>query len=206
MQFTFEQWNPNVDIVRYLDKWKTLEEYVVHENALHDLFSRRGEDYLSQNDLMIKCSVLNDFYGTNIYEVYHLVKHYSKISNLAQRLEEPPTEQNDLVKELRYVPVPRPANSKRKKDTIDYYSFASKFCSHHNPELFPIYDYYVDRVLREFRNHKVMNFRNDDLLNYSKFVKNIKEFQKIYGLEKYSVKEIDMYLWQLGKECFPIRY
>ena len=204
--FAFEQWNPKVDIKLYLKKWNSSKEYVAHENALNYLFFRRGDDFLNQDDLLIKCSVLNDFYGTNIYEVYHVVKHYLTIHDLAERLSQTPNEQNDLVAELRYVPVPKSQKSLRKSDTIDYYSFATKFCSHHTPELFPIDDSYVDRVLREFRNHKVMTFRNNDLLNYGKFVRIIKEFQRIYGLEKYTVKEIDMYLWQLGKECFPKSY
>ncbi|UTW70364.1 hypothetical protein KHA80_07545 [Anaerobacillus sp. HL2] len=34
----------------------------------------------------------------------------------------------------------------------NFYSFATKYCSHHNPLDYPIYDSYVDEVLRHFRN------------------------------------------------------
>ena len=34
----------------------------------------------------------------------------------------------------------------------NFYSFASKYCSHHNPLDYPIYDSYVDAVLQYFRN------------------------------------------------------
>ena len=33
-----------------------------------------------------------------------------------------------------------------------FYSFASKYCSHHNNIEFPIYDYFVDRMLMNFKN------------------------------------------------------
>ena len=37
-------------------------------------------------------------------------------------------------------------------------------------------------------------------------VKNvINEFQRFYRLERFSVKELDRYLWQLGKKYFPLK-
>ena len=33
-----------------------------------------------------------------------------------------------------------------------FYSFASKYCSHHNQLDFPIYDSYVHKVLKYYRN------------------------------------------------------
>nr|DAW12033.1 MAG TPA: hypothetical protein [Microviridae sp.] len=32
------------------------------------------------------------------------------------------------------------------------------------------------------------------------------DFQRFYKLESYTVKEIDQYLWQLGKANFPKKY
>lgn len=34
----------------------------------------------------------------------------------------------------------------------------------------------------------------------------LKEFRSFYGLEGYNLKEIDKYIWQLGKEYFPSNY
>ena len=42
-----------------------------------------------------------------------------------------------------------------------------------------------------------------DLRDYNRFVEVLDEFKKFYNLEDYSVKQLDMYLWQLGKEYFP---
>ena len=83
---------------------------------------------------------------------------------------------------------------------------ARKFCAHHNPEAFPIYDSYVDRMLRELRNRdRKIQFRNDDLKDYSKFVNVIRQMQKEYRIEKLSFRQVDIMLWLAGKEYFPQR-
>jgi hypothetical protein len=43
-----------------------------------------------------------------------------------------------LVEDIQYVAI---GNTKK-----NFYSFASKYCSHHNPLDYPIYDSYVDEV------------------------------------------------------------
>jgi hypothetical protein len=32
------------------------------------------------------------------------------------------------------------------------------------------------------------------------------EFSRFYGLEGFTLKEVDKYLWQAGKEYFPRQY
>ena len=38
--------------------------------------------------------------------------------------------------------------------------------------------------------------------DYDRFVEVLDEFKKFYNLEDYSRKELDMYLWQIGKKYF----
>ena len=84
-----------------------------------------------------------------------------------------------------------------------FYSFATKYCSHHNPEAFPIYDSYVDKVLMHFKKmDKFAAYKQDDLKDYPTYKKILKKFAEFYGITSYSLKELDMYLWQLGKEFF----
>ena len=45
-----------------------------------------------------------------------------------------------------------------------------------------------------------------DLRNYTIFNKALVDFKKHYGLDEFNLKEIDQYLWQLGKEFFPNKY
>lgn len=88
-----------------------------------------------------------------------------------------------------------------------FYSFASKYCSHHQPIEYPIYDSYVEKVLKYFfKKDKLIKFENNDLKQYETFKKILLEFQKAYNIEKYNLKDLDRYLWQLGKHYFPNKY
>lgn len=89
----------------------------------------------------------------------------------------------------------------------NYYSFATKYCSHHRPEVYPIYDSFVDKVLKYYRdNDNFYSFADADMKIYPKFCDIIDAFKRFYKLEQYSVKQIDKYLWLLGKDAFPKKY
>ena len=104
-----------------------------------------------------------------------------------------------LVKEIQNVTI----NGVTRK----FYSFSTKYCSHHNPNEYPIYDSYVEKVLKYFRKtDKFSKFKNADLKDYQKFKNIIIAFREYYDLEEFNLKEIDQYLWQLGKEYFPNKY
>lgn len=88
-----------------------------------------------------------------------------------------------------------------------FYSFTSKYCSHHNAIYFPIYDYFVEKMLIYFKNKdKFSNFKNKDLKDYSKFRNVLMNFKKFYNIDEYNLRDIDKYLWIAGKEYFPKRY
>ncbi|WP_082797348.1 hypothetical protein [Neobacillus drentensis] len=89
----------------------------------------------------------------------------------------------------------------------NFYSFATKYCSHHNPTEFPIYDSYVDKALRYFREmDNFFHFKNDELKRYIEFKNILLQFRTFYELEPCTLKDIDKYLWLLGKEKFPNKY
>jgi hypothetical protein len=88
----------------------------------------------------------------------------------------------------------------------NFYSFASKYCSHHNDEDFPIYDNYVDKILVYFQKRdKFYKFKHTDLKNYKIFKNVLLEFIKYYNLDCW-LKLLDRYLRQLGKQYFPRKY
>ena len=53
---------------------------------------------------------------------------------------------------------------------------------------------------------KFADFENEDLKDYKKYKNIFLAFRKFYGLEKYSLKELDKYLWQVGKKYYPRKY
>lgn len=66
---------------------------------------------------------------------------------------------------------------------------------------------YVEKVLCYFRDRdKFSNFKKCELKNYEKFKEILIEFRTFYALEEYNLKEIDKYIWQLGKRYFPNNY
>ncbi|MBQ8703757.1 MAG: hypothetical protein IJ524_05230 [Bacteroidales bacterium] len=197
----FKNFRPSAaEADHYWQQWMTLNRYRSAEEALARLFRpRKDKEYLDRSDLLIKCSTLNDFYSTSIYSVYRVVEHYMGVENLGQRMA-----QGDLslVEELRNVPT-----SDAGERTRDFYSFATKFCAHHNAEAFPIYDSYVDKMLRELRNRdRKLKFLNNDLKDYRKFRDIVCRMREAYGITNLTFRQVDIMLWLAGKEYFPITY
>lgn len=182
-------------IENYLIKWDNLEEhYIWQEKSLYKLFHEDYKHNTDLNEILIKCSCLNDFYSTNIFSIFSVAKNIYNLK-IDKRLNE-----NDpsLVNDIAHVKI----------NGVDktFYSFASKYCSHHNDE-FPIYDYFVDKMLVYFKNKdKFAKFKKDDLKDYVKFKNILIEFKKFYDIEEYSLRDIDKYLWIAGKEYFPKKY
>jgi hypothetical protein len=183
-------------VEHYLRKWDSLENYVQQESSLRKLFTVTYPNNSDIDDVLIKVCSLNDFYSTNIFSPFKVAKHIVAL-NIDERIK-----QNDesLVNEIASV---RMSESK----TMNFYSFASKYLSHHKPLIFPIYDSYVDEVLRYLRRtDQFSKFKNEELKDYKQYKGILKEFQRIYQLENYNLKEIDKYLWQVGKEFIDKKY
>ena len=181
------------EVEKYLKQWDALENYVNQENSLDKLFFDLIPENKLIEDILIKCSTLNDFYSTNIFSIFPIAKHILQL-NIDERLKNGDL---TLIEDIADKKVMGRRN----------YSFASKYCSHHNPKQFPIYDSYVNKVLMHFKKvDKFAKFTNGDLQNYLKFKAILDEFKVYYSLEQYSLKELDKYLWLLGKEYFKKQY
>ncbi len=176
---------PSIDQVDfYLEKWDGLENYHLQEDALHKLFFELCPKNNDVVDILLKASTLNDFYSTNIFSIYPVAKHIYNL-DIDARLNAGDV---TLVGDVQYVTI---------GDTLkNFYSFASKYCSHHNPLEYPIYDSYVDEVLRYFRNNDgFSDFQDGDLKDYIKFKSILNDFRTFYGLDQYNLKQIDQYVW-----------
>lgn len=182
------------EVDNYLHLWNSLDNYVNQEHALDKLFFDLCKKNDNLEDILIKCSTLNDFYSTNIFDIHSVAKHILSIRQIDNRLK---SGDLSLVDEIAHVEVGK------EKSQRFFYSFASKYCSHHQPLKYAIYDNYVEKVLLYFKKRdNFYKFNNTDLKDYPTFISIIHNFQKFYGLDGYSPKEIDKYLWQLGKEYY----
>lgn len=184
------------EVDRYLCAWNNLSGYRQQESALNKLFFDLAPMNNTIEDILVKAATLNDFYSTNIFSIFPVAQHILSL-NIDSRLH---TNDLSLVSDISHVRFP---NGKEKT----FYSFATKYCSHHKPEVFPIYDDYINKILRYYRDTDGFStFTNDQLLDYTAFAAILRDFQNYYGLGNYSLKQIDRYLWQLGKEKFPKKY
>lgn len=183
------------EVKKYLDKWDSLENYVLQENSLDKLFFKTYPNNDDINDILIKASSLNDFYSTNIFSIFSVAKHIRSL-NIDERLKK---HDESLVNDI--------ANIEISGKKITFYSFATKYCSHHDPVNFPIYDSYVEKILVHFnKKDNFSKFTKKDLKDYAKFKKVLIDFKKYYGIDEYNLKDIDRYIWQLGKEYYPNKY
>ena len=147
----------------FLDYWKNLPSYSNQEKALDKLFMDVCKRNDNIEDILIKCSSLNDFYSTNIFDIHTVAQHILSL-NIDKRLEKGDC---SLVNDIAHVEV-------NGKDHF-FYSFATKYCSHHQPGRYAIYDSYVEKVLLSMNRFRLM---------------------------QYNIKQLDQYLWQLGKWYF----
>jgi hypothetical protein len=188
---------PSVNEIEfYLHKWDLLEDYRMQEEALDKLFLNTYPDNIDIHNVLIKVTALNAFYSTNIYAVYKMAKHIIDL-NIDNRLL---VGDITLVNDLALVNM---GNGSKKY----FYSFASKYCSRHQPLDYPIYDSYVDKLVKYYRDiDGFILFEDNDIKNYEIYKKILIKFSEFYGLHEYTLKQIDKYLWQLGKEKFPNNY
>ena len=180
---------------KYLEDWEKQINYREQESALNLLFHTLCPGNERTENVLLKAVALNDFYSTNIFSIFEVAEHIKKLA-IDDRLT---TGDVTLVDDLKRVVI-------RGKEHC-FYSFASKYCSHHNEADFPIYDSYVDKVLRYFRDRESFcGFANNELKNYEKFKEILQAFREFYGLQDLNWKQLDRYIWQFGKQYFRKSY
>lgn len=185
---------PNL-ISEYLTKWEQLENYRLQEASLGLLFHSLCPENKKIEHVLLKVSALNDFYSTNIFDTYSVARHILT-KDIDGRLK---VDDHSLVNDIAQISI--------KNKTKNFYSFASKYCSHHKPASYPIFDSFVEKMLLHYRSaDNFINFDKADLKNFGKFINVIRGFQSFYNLGKFTLREIDIFLWLAGKDWFPRNY
>jgi len=185
---------PSVEQVKfYLDKWNLLESYTANESELNRLFWDRYPTNDVRDEILNKVAILDKAYSTHLKSIFDMATHIFQLK-IDDRLQ---SGDESLVSDIANLVL---SNGSPRIE----YSFATKYCSHHRANDYPIYDSYVEKLLLHSRDvDGFAKFHKKDLRNFSIFKQVILEFRKFYSLENFSIKEIDRYLWLLGKEKFP---
>jgi hypothetical protein len=164
------------------------------EEALRELFGQYPHN-TQPAAVLLKVTALNTLYSTQIRlyseripTIFDVVGHIVTLG-IDSDLERG----NDgLVNRISKMEIP--------PKVIRYnYSFATKYCSWHNPNAYPIYDSRVYAYLRHLMKHECLDrFPENDWGIYPKFKRMIKGFQERYGLGNFTFKEIDKFLYLQG--------
>lgn len=128
---------PSPDEVRkYLHRW--------HEqgNEITDAALRKLFDTMPRNvdvgEVSVKVAALNGLYATSIYGIVQMARHIVSL-NIDDPLSSGRADL-DLVERI--------ARLEQKGKVRRNYSFATKYCSFHRPDVYPIYDSLVVEILQ----------------------------------------------------------
>ena len=169
------------------------------DQAIINLFEAFPEN-IKLEDIILKISVLNDLYSTNIFGTFIMAEHIQYLNIDIQLKRGDPTLVNRIASGHGIV-------SSRTNRELNFYSFATKYCNWHKRNQYAIYDSYVEKILMAYkRRDNFSQFKKSELKVFPEFKRVVLEFIDYYSLTAYDLKEIDKFLWMYGKEKFPIKY
>lgn len=169
------------------------------EAALTELF-RQYPRNVDLSHVLLKVSAVNTFYSTRIYlysskvpDLLDLATHiHENAESIDAGLAAGTCHTVDLVGEIEVAP----------KGKRNYFSFASKYCSWHNQNEYPIWDSNVARYLGRLRKETgfAPEFNIHGHWKYPAFRAAMDDFKKTYELGEFSFKQIDKFLWCHGEK------
>lgn len=200
--------NPSCqDIKDAIDRYaEEANVYASADRAIALVIEQFDKNVLHEH-ILIKATLINRLYSTNILDIWTLADTMSKISDFDRRLE---IGDLDLViKDMKSIKVNKKNIRTHKIAKVDrsIYSFATKYCNWHNHDKFPIYDRNVSvyfcymKSIGHFENIKFKTV--NDLRNYHTFVSVVNEFSKQFNLQSFNYKQLDKFLWLEGYGLMP---
>ncbi|MBR4453947.1 MAG: hypothetical protein IKS33_06790 [Bacteroidales bacterium] len=175
-----------------------LSDYAIQEKVLDCVFSQypRNTDY---NVVLLKVTLLNQFYSTGIRDVKSVARHIVTCKIDAELAKGKP----DVVHKIALV------KHGKNQTLINHFSFATKYCSFHQPNFYPIYDDYVYSVLSKLKSELKCGQFSQEKFKDKGWKKENKEcgynhFHKVYdafiafyhnAFEGLNYKQVDKYIW-----------
>jgi len=143
--------------------------------------------------VLVKVAALNSIYATGILATTRMAHHIVDLGVDARLVGE--QSDADLVEQIARLDIDGTVRRN--------YSFATKYCSFHRPDLYPFYDSLVSGVsntlLRQgdvFTVTRPASWGRD----YDAWCQAVRDFRECFGLTGFSLRQIDKYLWKLAKQ------
>ena len=195
---------PTVELVLSVKKEFEENERYSNEDKIQKIITEKVFDKERYETYLMTVILINELYSTNIYRTdiiaNHIFKNRDEIYFLIKNGDSKAVER---IAKGHGVGVKTEENKKE----LNFYSFASKYCNYFNSEEFPIYDSYIDNMLWIYKNNDSFHiFKREDMKNYESFRSIVREFRIYYNLQKFSLRDIDKFLWLYGKTIYSSKY
>lgn len=178
-------------VTTYYRKFESSERYAVGDRAILRLVQQLPHN-TDLDVVLLKVCIINDLYGTQIYSTFEMAQHIQSL-NIDPELRRKSTNVVNAIAKARL------GNKER-----NCYSFATKYCSWHDQCNYPIFDKFVEAVILQYRRlDSFTSFRKQDLKDYGSYKRILTDFRTFYGLQRFTFKELDKFLWMYGREKFP---
>lgn len=185
------------EVRRYLARWNESNGGSL-DIALRTLFQAMPNN-TEFGEVAVKLAAVNGTYGTNIFAVSRVAEHIVGL-DIDARLAKATVDVR-LIEDIARVEI----KGKLRRN----YSFATKYCSFHRPDLYPIYDSLVPGVLNTLLNQGEAfdTFLPDEhwQTDYAVWHRSVMKFRTYFDLAEFSIRDIDKYLWMLAKERNAMR-
>jgi hypothetical protein len=177
------------------------EENKIIEEVLGELF-RQYPRNTDPAHVLLKVTTLNDLYSTQIPRYSERIPTlWQVVDHIVSLKIDPALDLGslDLAYNIAKIEIPNKG--------IHYnYSFATKYCSWHKPEVYPIYDACVDEYLWHLRNQGwIDRFERQSLKVYPKLKEIVTKFRDSFGPGKFTFKEIDKFLFLEGGKPLAVK-
>ena len=161
------------------------------EEAIKELL-KIFPDNTDYKAVLLKSIVINTLYSTQIRAIKNVARNIFELDIDAQVSQGDP----QVVDQIAKLTI----SGKERRN----YSFATKYCSFHNPSSYPIYDSIVDKVLKSYqRQDRFSSLPLGDLKDYRRFKEVLEEFVNFYkDLGRPRWRDLDYFLHDYGREKF----
>lgn len=172
----------------------------VIEDALDPLFSKFPMNSETAH-VLLKVVTLNalystqiPLYGERIPNIFEVVDHIVKLGiDPALDLGSP-----GVVYDIARIEAPN--------NVVHFnYSFATKYCSWHRPDFYPIYDSRVDEYLWHLQSLGwIGSFQRQKLKVYPFFKETVTKLQNKFGLQQFNFKQMDKFMYYEGGKLLSV--
>ena len=109
---------------KYIDQFNNDERYSLADQAIINLFASFPENKKIE-DIILKTSVVNDLYSTNILGIFKMAKHIQQLQIDRDLKKGSPSVVSKIA-------TGHGIKTKKNNKELNFYSFATKYCNWHN--------------------------------------------------------------------------